>query len=29
MLFSVMFLPPVVIALLFDEALLRTFAVAF
>ena len=29
MLFSVMFLPPVVIALLFDEAMLRTFAVAF
>ena len=29
MLFSVMFLPPVFIALLFDEAMLSTFAVAF
>ena len=29
MLFSVMFLPPVLIALLFDEAMLTTFAVAF
>jgi hypothetical protein len=29
MLFSVMFLPPMLIALLFDEAMLTTFAVAF